>query len=321
LKISFNLKTDKSIEYKKISLFKIFKYIFAKRVLEDIYTKVKIKKQAKIEFDYNDLIINLNTALINNTKLVKHLRTAYKVALVDEFQDTDYYQWEIFKKIFISKTWEISKIKNNLILIGDPKQSIYRFRRADLNTYYKAKNEMDAVYKLSVNFRSGRKLLDALNLIFKKIFSDKNNNKIKIEYYNARYGGKDSKAKSFIEPSPGTPVEFIDIRKLFPEKMPINLNEARKKYYNYIAKKIALILGCEKYQLKGKDGTLRGVSPKDIAVLVEKNNDGKIIQNYLFNSNIPASLSKDQFIFESDEMLDFLYLFDALKSPNNMTKR
>ncbi len=68
------------------------------------------------------------------TVLLKRLRQQYKVALIDEFQDTDDLQWRIFKRIFLD-----SDRQNLLYVIGDPKQAIYAFRGADVNAYLRAR--------------------------------------------------------------------------------------------------------------------------------------------------------------------------------------
>jgi exodeoxyribonuclease V beta subunit len=91
---------------------------------------------------------------------VKSVRQKYKLAIVDEFQDTDPVQWSIFKSLFIDT--------NQLILVGDPKQSIYGFRQADIYTYQSAAHSLgsEALRTLDTNFRSTPPLVDALNTLF-----------------------------------------------------------------------------------------------------------------------------------------------------------
>ncbi|MCX8059542.1 MAG: UvrD-helicase domain-containing protein [Spirochaetes bacterium] len=120
------------------------------------------KKCSKLSF--NDMIHYVFNAINNSSILIDKLRNKFKYVFIDEFQDTDPIQWEIFRKIFIS-----SENNNRVILIGDPKQSIYFFRNADLNTYFKAKNEIaknGKIYKLDENFRSTAEFIDVCNKIF-----------------------------------------------------------------------------------------------------------------------------------------------------------
>ena len=94
---------------------------------------------------------------------VKRMRDRYKIALVDEFQDTDGKQWEIFNKLFAAV--------GHLIVVGDPKQAIYGFRGADLATYLKAKDELlqkgGQESSLTQMYRSTREMVDDFNTIFK----------------------------------------------------------------------------------------------------------------------------------------------------------
>src|SRR5690606_21623847 len=77
-------------------------------------------------------------------------------------QDTDVYQWEIFSKLFLHPSLKA------FYLVGDPKQSIYSFRNADLDTYFLAADSMgkENIAYLDTNFRSQKTLVHALNGLF-----------------------------------------------------------------------------------------------------------------------------------------------------------
>ena len=88
------------------------------------------------------------------------MREGYKLALIDEFQDTDPVQYRIFRELH-------ARAGIPLFLIGDPKQAIYAFRGADLATYLAARTDAgDGVHALSVNYRSEPAMIDAVNAIF-----------------------------------------------------------------------------------------------------------------------------------------------------------
>jgi exodeoxyribonuclease V beta subunit len=112
-------------------------------------------------FFYDDLIkqMHVHLALPSFTKAV---RSDYQAVLIDEFQDTDPMQWEIFKTLFLGHL--------PLYIVGDPKQSIYRFRGADLYTYLEAKKALgeEAYATLTRNFRSQPFLVNALNNLFQR---------------------------------------------------------------------------------------------------------------------------------------------------------
>lgn len=99
---------------------------------------------------------------LSDPLFVASIQNAFKAVLIDEFQDTDRTQWRIFKKLFLNK------LDTSLFLIGDPKQSIYRFRGGDIYTYFQAKKEFGEAFhgELSCNFRSDPELVEALNSLF-----------------------------------------------------------------------------------------------------------------------------------------------------------
>jgi len=118
-------------------------------------------------FDFDDMLLLVRDSLLRegSDELVDTLRQRYRRALIDEFQDTDETQWAIFRRLFFE-----SGGKNLLCLVGDPKQSIYRFRGADIETYASARDEIGRsggeVVTLTENFRSTSDAVEACNRIF-----------------------------------------------------------------------------------------------------------------------------------------------------------
>lgn len=106
---------------------------------------------------FEDLIISMKT-LVKQSSFAAAVRTRYRAVFIDEFQDTDPDQWEIFSTLFLGHV--------PLYLVGDPKQAIYRFRRADIYTYLKAKEQMGHCVSLETNFRSSPPLVEGLNALF-----------------------------------------------------------------------------------------------------------------------------------------------------------
>ncbi len=129
--------------------------------INEIYESSKAKLG---QFDFTDLLKNLYFAVnAQGSKLAQTIRTQYPVALVDEFQDTDPWQYGTLRKIYV----EEGNFDSSLIIIGDPKQAIYGFRGADLDTYLKAtKDAQENIHTLQNNFRSTKGLVNAVNHIF-----------------------------------------------------------------------------------------------------------------------------------------------------------
>lgn len=109
----------------------------------------------------DEILLQMRKA-IQKPAFLSLVRQKYRVAIIDEFQDTDAVQWEIFQSLFVQ-----SKL-DALYLVGDPKQSIYRFRKADVYTYLQARDLLGEsnLYHLDTNYRSSKSLIDALNALF-----------------------------------------------------------------------------------------------------------------------------------------------------------
>ncbi len=124
------------------------------------------KKQEKRRFSYDDLLVNLCNALNKESggRLASRLKSQYKAVLIDEFQDTDPIQYEVFSKLFFLSGM-------TTFLVGDPKQAIYSFRGADIFTYLRAKNKIQPGLKhtLNCNQRAHPDLVTAINTLFSQL--------------------------------------------------------------------------------------------------------------------------------------------------------
>jgi ATP-dependent exoDNAse (exonuclease V) beta subunit len=111
---------------------------------------------------YDDLVAALERALAeprHGRALADALRARYGAALIDEFQDTDPFQYEIVRRIYGDSDAPV-------FLVGDPKQAIYAFRGADVFTYVRAREEAETVSHLERNWRSTPALVTAVNALF-----------------------------------------------------------------------------------------------------------------------------------------------------------
>lgn len=125
----------------------------------------KLYEENKAEdrlFTFDDLLIEAEERIVKDPEFTKTIRTLYGAALIDEFQDTDPIQYSIFKHLFL----EDPEDSKPVIFVGDPKQSIYRFRNASLETYLKAKKEINNTYQLIKNFRSTPGIIAGVNAYF-----------------------------------------------------------------------------------------------------------------------------------------------------------
>jgi len=132
------------------------------------------QKRSLACFDFSDLLQRLHAALHSPESRLPHIiRTQFPVALVDEFQDTDPWQYESLSTIYGATTLQDQTVEapqqaRAFMMIGDPKQAIYSFRGADLPTYLNARHSADSIWTLTENHRSSQALVNAVNHIFEK---------------------------------------------------------------------------------------------------------------------------------------------------------
>lgn len=123
-------------------------------------------KARKRQFGFADMLIRLKDALegANGEALRARIVEQFPVALIDEFQDTSPDQYRIFNLLY---RVEDNDPARGLFLIGDPKQSIYGFRGADIHSYLDARSATEGRhYQLGTNYRSTAALVEAVNQLF-----------------------------------------------------------------------------------------------------------------------------------------------------------
>lgn len=130
-------------------------------LLQEAGSGLRELKRSRRVVSFDDLLFNVHERLTNGAYpwLAPSLKVRFPAALIDEFQDTDPLQFDIFRSIYGAGD-------TPLFLVGDPKQAIYSFRHADLQTYLRAKRQASAEYSLIANQRSSEGLLSALNTLF-----------------------------------------------------------------------------------------------------------------------------------------------------------
>jgi len=133
-----------------------------RRLLREGPPALAAAKRAARGITFADMLTALHAELRSprGDALAATLRARYPAALIDEFQDTDPLQWGIFER------FHGGHAAGPLVLVGDPKQSIYSFRQADLHTYLRARARADHQATLADNQRSQEPLVQALNALF-----------------------------------------------------------------------------------------------------------------------------------------------------------
>jgi ATP-dependent helicase/nuclease subunit A len=147
--------------------------VFGRWVLEGARERAA---QGTVEF--HDLLVLARRLVANQPAIRAYLHQRYRRILLDEFQDTDPIQLEIAVRLAAAPDdpahdgdWhDLAPLPGRLFIVGDPKQSIYRFRRADIAQYLSAADQIGADREhLTANFRSARPVLDWVNGVFANV--------------------------------------------------------------------------------------------------------------------------------------------------------
>ncbi|MUH71048.1 exodeoxyribonuclease V subunit beta [Psychrosphaera haliotis] len=274
----------------------------------------------------DDLLLQLRSALFNQEGaegLIESIQTRYPLAFIDEFQDTDPVQYEIFSCIY-NATIDDETDSVNMIMIGDPKQAIYRFRGADIFTYITAKGHLDHEqhYTLSTNWRSHQDLITGINHIFET--SPLKFEHEQIPFISVGSGKLDS--PELIQHEKTLPkLEVLHFSAL-DQDPPLNgfsLPEIQKVIARQCAMEIANLLRDSENGaafLESPSVTPKSVSANDIAILVRNRNQAKLLKRTLIELGVRSVYINRDSVFRSALAKDMLRLIEAIHSPINERK-
>ena len=273
----------------------------------------RASRPAATTASFDDYLVNLRDALDTEPAgqkdgLVTVLRNEFKAALIDEFQDTDPIQWGIFERLFKDAPLPC-------FLVGDPKQAIYRFRNGDIETYLQA-TKGKATYPLDKNYRSEKRLIDAVNQVFMdgcghKTFGED------IDYEEPLDAKGKDKDKSLLvdKNTDEKPFKILLIENSSAKgRLPGKNSPSAKYAYEITALEIARILKDDKLTIGG-----RRVSRKDIAVLVSKHDEGEYIARELARLNIPAVRQGTGDVWQTDEGFNLWVVLEAVLDFGNLS--
>ncbi len=268
------------------------------------------RKREKNVQSFDDLLINLKHALEggHGEALANAIRTQFKAALIDEFQDTDPIQYAIFKRVFEND-------KNVLFLIGDPKQAIYGFRGADVFAYIEASQDVKTRYTLAENWRSEPDLIAAVNTVFARakrpfVYDE-------IRFQPAEPAAAENREMLTVDGEFESPLQLVllNASKVTDSGKALAKKEARELICKSVAAEISrlLHLGRKTRMLLGE----RPIGERDIAVLVRRNDEARQMQKALSALKIPSVLYSTANLFDSAEALEMERILTAMGQPKN----
>lgn len=287
-----------------------FDVAFKRGLLAHIFDKLPEKKEDLHVFSFDDLLIQLCNALGDAERgdaLQQALRQAYPIALVDEFQDTDPVQYQIFRSIYAGHN------ETALFMIGDPKQSIYSFRGADIFAYLKAKEDASSekTFGLGHNYRSVPPLIDGVNTLFG---SHKNPFILDNISFEPVHTGLETSERLVIRDNEAVPVEIRQLS-FAGDKGIINKGEAKERSAEDTAAQIQKLLvnASNGKAMIGKEP----VQASDIAVLVRSHHQAAVISEALRKRGIKSVKHSRESVFHSEEAREFYRVLKAVVEPVN----
>lgn len=275
--------------------------VLVQALLSAVQRRLATVKEAEGLYDFDDMILRVREALEGpgGPALAARLRERFRLAFIDECQDTDAAQWEIFRILFHHDGHE-------LVLVGDPKQAIYGFRGGDLPTYLAARDLLAGPRKvdLAENFRSTGPLLQACEALF----SDPHFFTGEVAFVPVACG----RPELGLEDAAGNPLPPLRVLR-------VDELEGGARLWRRVALGLArdlkdLLASGARF---GTAGTRQPLSPEDVFVLVGKASEGRLMAEALGAVGLPFAFFKQKGLFRSPEARAWLHLLQAVEDPRD----
>lgn len=283
--------------------------------LADRWNRVKSEKGL---ISYQDMLRLMHKAVFSHIQFLNSMRKKLKYGIIDEFQDTSILQWQIFRRIFLDSSESDSP---RIFIVGDPKQSIYSFQGADVQSYLYAKEAIvkrgGTVYNLINNFRSLQETLDGYNAVFgrqeepcKDWFQlETADRDSKISYPSEGEGGALAKPPEQREARPGQSLPWSPVQVMVLQG---NAPKRRREMAQWTGKVIQSLYGTMISIPDGLKWKKLTLDYKDFAVVVEAHHLADPFLEQFRTDGIPAVKYKMEGVFQSSLARDLHALLRAI---------
>lgn len=282
----------------------------AATILPAVLAELARRKRLAGQYDFDDMLGLVDEALRGPRAgaLVAAMRERWRYALIDEFQDTDETQWDIFRRAFFERPQQRrgeAEGGSVLYLVGDPKQSIYRFRGADVQTYLRARDEIvaagGALLRLGDNYRATPALVGATNALFAAPYFTG-----RLAYEPVSCGRPD---RTLVD-GDGRPVAPLHVVRFERDVPPAS-------YGDLVAREIRRIADPERpWRLDGEP-----LGHRDVFVLTRTKAEGRAVAACLRAAGVPHAFYKEEGLFQTDEAKEIRALLDAVDAPHDRARR
>ncbi|MGS0688613.1 UvrD-helicase domain-containing protein [Nakamurella sp. GG22] len=261
--------------------------------------EVDRRKRRRRILGYDDLLGRLAAALeAADAPARERMRARWSTVLVDEFQDTDPVQWQILERAFSGHA--------TVVLVGDPKQSIYAFRGGDIDTYLSAARTAGARATLTRNWRTDEPLVKALQELLGGLALG--SPEIPVRGVTAQKEGS-----RLVGAPSGSPLRLRVLRRDdfgMGRNQKIPIDRARAFVARDLTADIADLLSC------GARFNEEPIGAGHIAVIVSTHAQATLIQDHLSAAGIPAVVSGNVSVFQTAAGEDWQVLLEAIEQPH-----
>lgn len=293
-------------------------HLLLAELVRDSVDAVRRRRRQAGTLSFDDVLLELQQALQGpgGDAVIDSLRNRFRVALIDEFQDTDPVQWDIFSTLFGDGAPDTT-----LVLVGDPKQAIYSFRGANVWTYTDAVRPRPGLERraLTTNWRSDGAMVHALNTLFAgATFGDAG------IAYTAVHASPDHDPLRLTDRH-GTVLPSLSIRLALGADLerieryrarPVRTEAARRAIYADLAGQVRRLL--DSAVLPARAGAAaRPLRPSDVAVLIRTATEAADVQAALQAEGVPAVLARAGSVLDSEAATQWRWLLDALLHPSD----
>ena len=274
--------------------------------ITSVQTGARRERNQRHALSFDDLLRRLSHVLTSEGPqgpLAQRIRQRFRTALIDEFQDTDPFQFPIFRNAFAGCP---------LFLIGDPKQSIYAFRGADVRAYLSAAASATQRFTLGVNYRSTPELVEAVQTLFAHHPSTPFGASLGITFPAIRSADRATRPAALATDGRRA-LHWIVVRDDRPAKV-LKKGTAKPKP-----------LSKDDGMRTAIDATIRelltlranGLEAKAMAILVRGNRQAQEMKHALDRVGVPAVVTSDHDVLDSDEGEELIRIALAIAEPGN----
>ncbi len=267
------------------------------------------RRKATGELQFHDLLVAARDVVVRRPDLRRRLHARYTHLLLDEFQDTDPIQLELAVRLAADPDLPqdhdltgIVPLPGRLFVVGDPKQSIYRFRRADIAQYLAAREQIGATeVLLTTNFRSTPAVLEWVNAVFAELITPTPHSQPAFHplevHWHERQG---SVTLVGVDEHPGE----------------VRADELRRQEATDIAAVVTAALA-ERWQVHEADGTTRDCRLGDITVLLPSRTSLSALETALADAGIPYQAENSSLVYATNEIRSLLLALRAVDDPSD----